>query len=232
MAAVITALGGYIKPLAARRVSEGKAQSRIEYQKEFLMTTTIARRAPRKAATTKPSIAEHLATFDTELGAMAVLASNDAVLGIVFGYPSQTRAAAALTAMAGCGRIEPCTPREAPAWLSEVCDLLTEFAAGQPVDFSRVPLNIDHLSPFESQVVAACRRIATGSTTTYGQLATRVGHPGAARAVGRVMATNRFPLVVPCHRVLSAGGSLGGYSAPDGLAMKRRLLAMESTRAR
>jgi methylated-DNA-[protein]-cysteine S-methyltransferase len=67
--------------------------------------------------------------------------------------------------------------------------------------------------------------------STYGDLAAAIGSPGAARAVGSVMARNCFPLIVPCHRVLGAGGSLGGYSAPDGLRMKRRLLAMEGQQA-
>jgi methylated-DNA-[protein]-cysteine S-methyltransferase len=95
------------------------------------------------------------------------------------------------------------------------------------VDFSYVPLALDHLTPFARQVVVACRRISWGLVSSYGELAARCGSPGAARAVGSVMAKNRYPLVVPCHRVLAAGGALGGYSAPDGLRMKRRLLAME-----
>jgi methylated-DNA-[protein]-cysteine S-methyltransferase len=84
------------------------------------------------------------------------------------------------------------------------------------------------LSDFQRAVVGHCRRIPPGQTLTYGQLAARVGRPRAARAVGRVMATNRFPLIVPCHRVVAAGGVLGGFSAPQGLAMKKRLLAAEA----
>ena len=95
------------------------------------------------------------------------------------------------------------------------------------MDFSDVPLALDHLTPFGRRVVAACRRIPWGQTRSYGELAAECGSPGAARAVGSVMAKNRYPLIVPCHRVLAAGGELGGYSAPDGLKMKRRLLAME-----
>ena len=78
-----------------------------------------------------------------------------------------------------------------------------------------------------SRVIAACRRIPWGETRSYGDLATECGSPGAARAVGSVMAKNRYPLIVPCHRVLAAGGDIGGYSAADGLVMKRRLLAAE-----
>ena len=67
---------------------------------------------------------------------------------------------------------------------------------------------------------------------TYGELAETVRHPGAARAVGSVMSNNRYPLIVPCHRVLASGGRLGGYSAPQGLAMKERLLAAEQASTR
>jgi methylated-DNA-[protein]-cysteine S-methyltransferase len=117
--------------------------------------------------------------------------------------------------------------RDMPNWAKELIDGLQRFADGEPVDFTDVPLAMDHLTPFGRRVVAACRRIGWGKTRSYGELASECGASGAARAVGTVMAKNRYPLVVPCHRVLAAGGALGGYSAPDGLRMKRRLLAME-----
>jgi methylated-DNA-[protein]-cysteine S-methyltransferase len=106
---------------------------------------------------------------------------------------------------------------------------LQRFAEGERVEFSDVPLATEHLSRFAKRVVAACRAVPWGQVTTYGDLAAVCGSSGAARAVGSVMARNRYPLVVPCHRVLASGGGLGGYSAPDGLHMKRRLLALEST---
>jgi methylated-DNA-[protein]-cysteine S-methyltransferase len=91
-----------------------------------------------------------------------------------------------------------------------------------------VPLFTARLTDFDQSVVRACRRIPYGETLSYGELAKRAGHAGAARGVGRTMATNRFPIIVPCHRVVAAGGRIGGYSAPQGLTMKRRLLALES----
>ena len=78
-----------------------------------------------------------------------------------------------------------------------------------------------------AQVVRACRKIGRGRTRTYGELAAAAGSPGASRAVGSVMAKNRFPIIVPCHRVVGAGGSLGGFSAPTGLNLKERMLALE-----
>jgi methylated-DNA-[protein]-cysteine S-methyltransferase len=83
-------------------------------------------------------------------------------------------------------------------------------------------------SAFQAAVWRACRRIAYGQTCSYQDLATRVGKPRAARAIGRVMACNPCPIVVPCHRVIKSDGSLGGYSGTHGVVFKRRLLDMEA----
>jgi methylated-DNA-[protein]-cysteine S-methyltransferase len=111
---------------------------------------------------------------------------------------------------------------------ADVLDRLVRYADGEPVDFSDVRVAVGHLTPFQQRVIRACRAIAWGGQRTYGDLADAAGAQGAARAVGQVMAGNRTPLVVPCHRVVAAGGGLGGFSAPDGLSMKRRLLALET----
>ncbi len=87
------------------------------------------------------------------------------------------------------------------------------------------PLDLAAGSPFQQAVWRALCRIAPGTTQSYGQIARRVGSPGAARAVGQACGANPIPLLVPCHRVLAAGGKLGGFSA--GLDWKRRLLAHE-----
>ena len=100
--------------------------------------------------------------------------------------------------------------------------------AGDRVDFSDVAIQLDHRTEFDRMVTAGCRRIAWGKTRSYAELATDVGHPGAARAVGNVMRRNPIPLIVPCHRVVGAAGRLGGFSAPGGLATKRWLLELES----
>jgi methylated-DNA-[protein]-cysteine S-methyltransferase len=71
------------------------------------------------------------------------------------------------------------------------------------------------------------RTIAAGETLTYGQIATRLGEPRLAREVGQALARNPFPIIVPCHRVLAAGGKLGGFSASGGVATKQRLLSIE-----
>jgi methylated-DNA-[protein]-cysteine S-methyltransferase len=106
--------------------------------------------------------------------------------------------------------------------------LAAYFAGGELVlpledcDFSDVP-------EFHRRVLFACARIPRGATRTYGQLAASVGSPGAARAVGQAMARNRWPLVIPCHRVLGASGQMTGYSGRGGIDTKRALLAFEKT---
>ncbi|MDA1051506.1 MAG: methylated-DNA--[protein]-cysteine S-methyltransferase [Planctomycetota bacterium] len=119
-------------------------------------------------------------------------------------------------------------PADATLAMKKLVKRLQAFAAGERHDdFLDVPLFMTEMTPFQQAVVERCRRIPPGETLSYAGLAAAAGHPGAARAVGRVMATNRFPLIVPCHRVVAAGGAIGGFSAPDGINMKRRLLAPE-----
>lgn len=177
-----------------------------------------------------------IASFLTELGWMAVAWHDNVVQGNAFGYATRRSAELVLARSLGSAQAFCCVDAEGqadelPACLTKTIDLLQRFALGEPVDFSSVPVSLEHLTPFARRVVAACRKIAWGQTRTYGELAAECRSPGAARAVGSVMAKNRYPLIVPCHRVLGAGGSLGGYSAPEGLKMKRRLLAMEGARS-
>ena len=169
--------------------------------------------------------------FATDLGWMGLAWRGTLVGGLVFGHRSQDAARSALRRvlrLPGPRRhVASTTSAEAAPAMDELADELCRFAAGERVDFGHVAVDDAHLTPFARRVAAACRRIAWGETRTYGQLAAACGSPGAARAVGQVMATNRCPLIVPCHRVLAAGGRLGGYSAPQSLHMKRRLLTME-----
>jgi len=114
-----------------------------------------------------------------------------------------------------------------PAVAAEAARLLTAYFAGLPVDFSALTLDDTGLSPLDAAIYRELRRVPRGSTVTYGALAARAGAPGAAQAVGGAMARNPWVAVVPCHRVLAAGGALGGFSAPGGVRTKRRLLRME-----
>lgn len=103
--------------------------------------------------------------------------------------------------------------------------LLVSFYAGEPVDLLSVSLDLTGQSEFQAAVRAVVRHIPAGYTMTYGEVAAAAGNPGAARAVGQVMATNPVPPFVPCHRVTARGGP-GGFGG--GLALKQAMLALES----
>lgn len=102
---------------------------------------------------------------------------------------------------------------------------LSEYLAGQRTEFD-LPLDLEGVTPFRREALAACAAIPYGETRQYAELAKEIGRRGAARAVGGAMATNPLPLVIPCHRVLRAGGALGGFGG--GLEVKRYLLDMEA----
>jgi methylated-DNA-[protein]-cysteine S-methyltransferase len=108
--------------------------------------------------------------------------------------------------------------------LNGLADRLRRYARGEAVTFPDA-LDFDGVSLFQRAVWEATREIPRGQTYSYGELAARVGRPGAARAVGQAMARNPWPIVVPCHRVVASDGSLGGYGG--GLDMKQRLLRLE-----
>lgn len=171
--------------------------------------------------------------FQTELGWIALALRPSELCGLVFGYRSGPRAEMALRRLLPHFKLGNGLPSATISdnksfdFEKKLTSRLARFAEGADVDFRDVRLVTDHLTSFGRRVVLACRQVRWGQTSTYGALAAQCGSPGAARAVGQVMASNRFPLVVPCHRVLAAGGGIGGFSAPQGVRMKRRLLAME-----
>ena len=99
------------------------------------------------------------------------------------------------------------------------------YFAGEPDDFADVELDVTGETPFQRAITEALRAVPYGETVTYGELAALAGHPNAQRAAGTFCAANRFAIVVPCHRVVAAGG-LGSYGSL-GLDYKRRLLALE-----
>lgn len=123
---------------------------------------------------------------------------------------------------------EPGTPpREVLAAVAAV----KRYFEGEAVDFSSLRLDLDGQDRFFRQIYAAARHVGWGRTTTYGTLARELGGgPEMARDVGQAMARNPVPLIIPCHRVLAAGGKVGGFSAPGGQAAKIRMLELEGVR--
>jgi len=154
------------------------------------------------------------------LGWVAFVAAGQTLQQLTFGHRTRK---AALEALGG----NPVRSDPPDAFSRTLLARLEAYAAGEPIDFQDIAVDMDDLSPFRCRVVQCCRQIAYGETLTYGQLASLAGSPGAARAVGNCMAANRTPLVVPCHRVVPADGRVGAFSASGGAATKRRLLRLE-----
>jgi methylated-DNA-[protein]-cysteine S-methyltransferase len=189
-----------------------------------MTATTLRRRSERPTAQSSGDGTLQVTAFATPLGWMAAGFRGDRLARLTFGHSGRR---AALEAM-GVG-----TPSDflTPAMRRAVAKL-TRYAASGADELADIAVDYGTVTDFQRRVLDACRAIPAGETLSYAQLAQLAGAPGAARAVGNVMRTNRLPLVVPCHRVVGSGGQLGGYSAPEGLAMKRRLLALEGGQAR
>jgi O-6-methylguanine DNA methyltransferase len=108
-----------------------------------------------------------------------------------------------------------------------LCRQVSDYFRGKQVSWN-VEIAWSDVSEFRRRVLEACRLIPFGSTASYADLARAAGSPGAARAVGSTMANNQLPLIIPCHRVLHSDGSLGGFSSPQGLSQKVRMLQLEN----
>jgi methylated-DNA-[protein]-cysteine S-methyltransferase len=115
--------------------------------------------------------------------------------------------------------------KAAPERFTDVVRRLRAYFEGHVVDFPDA-VDFTGATDFQQEVWRAARLIPRGQTRSYAWLAGRIGRPGAARAVGQALGRNPLPVVVPCHRVLAAGGGLGGFSG--GLAMKRHLIDLEA----
>ena len=153
-------------------------------------------------------------------GSVGVVATQRGVCNVVLMGRDSKKATKALAAEFPDAEYEPGL---LPAFQKQ----LSEYFAGRLKKFD-VKLDLSALTPFQRQVLGRCARIDYGQTKTYGQLAREIDRPAAARAVGGALGRNPVPLVIPCHRVVAGNGSLGGFSAEQGVKLKRRLLDLES----
>lgn len=149
--------------------------------------------------------------FDTALGTCGLRWSVEGITAVAM--PGSR-----LTGIAG-GPGAPFVMRAAAA--------ITALLDGERTDLRFVALDMSAVTGLSRDVYVTAREIPPGQTVSYGELAAAAGHPGAAREVGLALARNPFPIVVPCHRVLAAGGALHGFSAPGGIETKRRMLQIE-----
>jgi methylated-DNA-[protein]-cysteine S-methyltransferase len=116
---------------------------------------------------------------------------------------------------------------EPPPEVQAAIDGVVALLAGGNPDLSGIPLELEGVPAFHAAVYAVARTIPPGATLTYGEVARRLGDPRVARAVGQALGRNPFAPIVPCHRVLAAGGKTGGFSAHGSVATKLKLLAIE-----
>jgi methylated-DNA-[protein]-cysteine S-methyltransferase len=155
------------------------------------------------------------AAFDTPLGTCAVRWTEAGVASVRLPSPRT----ALLPRLADAAAV--------PGSIQAAIDGIVAVLGGATLDLAFVSLDERGIDPFRRTVYAATRTIPPGSTATYGEIARTIGRPDGACDVGVALARNPFPIVVPCHRVVGANGKLTGFSAPGGLATKRRILELE-----
>jgi methylated-DNA-[protein]-cysteine S-methyltransferase len=119
-----------------------------------------------------------------------------------------------------------------PVRVETAITAIVALLSGERRELNAIDLDMEGVPPFHQRVYEVTRAIPVGATLTYGEIATRMGETGAARAVGQALGRNPFALLVPCHRVVAAGNKLGGFSAEGGTATKLRLLAIEGVSPR
>jgi methylated-DNA-[protein]-cysteine S-methyltransferase len=169
---------------------------------------------------------QHYHVFETVMGFCAIAWSDAGVAR--FQLPTKNAEAADRLMRRRAFGAEP---GALPEGIAAVVEAAKRYFGGEDIDFSQVPLDLAGQDAFFAQIYGALRRVRWGRTTTYGALAKEVGAGReAARDVGEAMAKNPMPLIIPCHRVLAAGGKIGGFSAPGGAKTKARMLELEGVR--
>ena len=160
--------------------------------------------------------------FDTAIGRCAIAWGEDGIVAVEL--PGRDDAATRrriLRAQPGAQIVSP------PPFVAAAIERMAAMLAGAPDDLASIPLDMGAVPEFHRRVYDAARAIPPGRTRSYGEVAELIGERGAAQAVGQALGRNPFPIVVPCHRVLAADGSLRGFSAPGGTDTKRRMLELE-----
>ena len=166
--------------------------------------------------------AAHFALFETAIGVCGIAWTEHGVCGVQLPEANAATARARLLR-----RVAGACEHPPVEMVQPTIDGIAALLAGGPSDLSDVLLDLHGIPAFHRRVYALTRQIPAGRTASYGEIATQLGEPGTARAVGEALGRNPVPLIVPCHRVLAAAGKFGGFSARGGVATKMRLLAIE-----
>jgi methylated-DNA-[protein]-cysteine S-methyltransferase len=165
--------------------------------------------------------------FETAIGPCGIAWTADALAAVQLPEASRAGTLARLRRYVGDD-----APEDAPpAFVAAAIARMQAHLAGARDDLADLPLHMEGVPPFHRRVYEVTRAIPPGQVLTYGEVARRVGEPGAARAVGQALGRNPFAPVVPCHRVLAAGGKSGGFSAEGGAATKLRMLEIEGAKS-
>jgi methylated-DNA-[protein]-cysteine S-methyltransferase len=170
-----------------------------------------------------PVSCRHL--FETALGWIGIAWSERGVTRL-FLPEARARIERKLAALPGASPDTPSSDGE----IARLVASIERYACGEAVEFSDAAVDLSGVDAFRLAIYAAARQLKFGETVTYGELAARAGHAGLARETGQALGANPVPLIVPCHRILAAGGRIGGFSAPGGSATKEKMLALEGVR--
>lgn len=162
---------------------------------------------------------KHYCTIETAMGYVALAGEDGVLLRSTLPQPAREEALRAVRAGLEAGVVED------ESGFGDLPGKLRRYFNGEVVDLSTVPIDDSVYGPFHAKVIAAAKQIPYGTLVTYQQLARMAGSERAARAAGSAMASNNTPIIVPCHRVVAAGGKIGGFGL--GLDWKRDLLRME-----
>jgi methylated-DNA-[protein]-cysteine S-methyltransferase len=160
--------------------------------------------------------------FDTAVGHCGIAWNARGIIGVQLPEPHESATRARLQR-----RYPNASESPPPGRIQQVIDGIADLLRGEEREFSSVALDVEGLSQFQQDVYAVARTIPPGATLSYGEIAARLGDRTMAREVGEAMGQNPFPIIVPCHRVLAAGGKVGGFSAAGGITTKLRLLDIE-----
>jgi methylated-DNA-[protein]-cysteine S-methyltransferase len=166
-----------------------------------------------------------LTLFDTQIGPCGIAWGDHGVIAVQL--PERTEARTRAQLLRRCPHGREATP---PAHVQDAIEGIVSLLNGEARDLSAIVLDMDGLTMFDRRVYEVARTIMPGATLSYGEIAARLGTSALARDVGQALGRNPFPIIVPCHRVLAAGGKVGGFSANGGITTKLRLLTIERAR--
>jgi methylated-DNA-[protein]-cysteine S-methyltransferase len=162
------------------------------------------------------------AIFDTAIGACGVVWGPRGINGVQLPMGNEEKTRSRIVQR--YGEIVEAPP---PADVQHAIDAMIELLDGKPNDLRDIVLDLNGVPDFNRSVYDIARAIPPGQTMTYGDIAKRIGGVELSRDVGQALGHNPCPIVVPCHRVLAAGGKPGGFSANGGVATKLKMLAIE-----